>query len=91
MESGIVGLGAMIYFLITIFKNGISAVKRFKNNADIFYKDLTIALLLAFISFLIGGFLLDPILAMLFLVVVSLITLLIIKSKSDTVFDQSLS
>lgn len=83
MESGILGLIALIYFIYSLLRNGIKAIKNFKNNGDLFYKDITSGLLLAFIAFLVGGFLLDPILAMLFLIVVSLIALLIVRSKNE--------
>ena len=73
----------MFYFIVSVLRNGVKAIKQFNTNGDLFHKDLTTGLVLAFISFLIGGFLLDPVLAMLFLMVVSLLTLLIIRSKSE--------
>jgi O-antigen ligase len=85
MESGIVGLCAMLYFIFSVFKNGLKAIKQFKKSSDRFHKDLASGLLLSFLAFLIGGFLLDPILAMFFLLVVSLITLLIVRSREYVV------
>src|SRR5205085_700131 len=75
MEGGIVGLGAFLYLIVAIYVNGFKSLKIFKQQNNNFYKDLTGALILSILTFLIGGFILNPITTLLFLIVVGLLGL----------------
>ncbi len=76
MEGGIIGLGTYLYLIVTIFVKGFKTLKNYKTERNIFYTDLTSALLVAILALVIGGFILEPVTTVLFILFISLLALL---------------
>ncbi len=94
IESGLIGLASYIYLIVIAFKNSFSALKFYKTNEDNFNRTILRGLVLSFTTFLISGFLLDPVTTLLFLLIISLISILaedarLRKEKSKIYFEAS--
>ncbi|MEE9449356.1 MAG: hypothetical protein V3V72_04825 [Ignavibacteriaceae bacterium] len=81
-ESGIIGLGAFLWVTFSIYKNGIIVIKN-KLSSD-FNRDLLFAVLLGitslYLTAFVGGFILDPILTLLFQFLVAVIGVIYVKA-----------
>lgn len=86
-ESGIIGLAAFLWVMFSIYKNGIKVIKN-KLSSD-FNHDLLFAVLLGitslYLTAFVGGFILDPIITLLFQFLVAVIGVISVKAlKQNT-------
>jgi len=82
MESGLVGLCAFLFFLVSLTVYGFKSVKIFSRDGEYFYLELTQALLLSLLAFVVAGFLADIIALLLFILLMSVLALMGGKSVS---------
>lgn len=78
MESGLFALIAFLWIIIAIYYYGLKIVRL--KEFDLFYKEITIAILLGmsafFLTGLVGGFIIDPITSLLFRFLLAILALI---------------
>lgn len=84
IESGLVGLVSFLYFLVSLAVHGFRAEKRFFQKGDVFFAELTQALLLCLLAFVVAGFLADVIALLLFLLLMSVLALVVGLDKQTS-------
>jgi hypothetical protein len=82
MESGLFALIAFLWIIAAIYYYGFKIVRL--KELDLFYKEITIAILLGmsafFLTGLVGGFIIDPITSLLFRFLLGILALISIKA-----------
>jgi O-antigen ligase len=86
MESGLFALIAFLWIIATIYYYGFKIAQL--KELDIFYKEITIAILLGmsafFLTGLVGGFIIDPITSLLFRFLLAILALISTKAAKKT-------